>query len=63
MYWLKNEQHGRMPVSELSEVERLKLFGWVLFFTGENPPTDAPEEPQAQEPEPKRRVRPPKVVS
>ena len=63
MFYVQHPQHGRLPIPDMGEVERLKIHGWSLVEpvkaveTPQEPPADS-----AQPAEVKRRPgRPPKA--
>ena len=36
-FWMIHPQHGRMPVYDRGEVERVEKHGWTLLNEGESP--------------------------
>lgn len=45
MYYVVHPQHGRMPVADMGEVERVKKFGWVLEVPKPAEPKRGPGRP------------------
>lgn len=62
-YWMKNEEHGLMPVYDLSEKARVENLGWRLLNEGESPELERPTDPaEVQAEEIKRKPGRPKKV-